>query len=65
MKFRMYNPRKITKYGVLERLVCEAVSSHTCNTEIYAAEGKNLEDTVLSLLDTDLGHNLHIYHDNF
>jgi hypothetical protein len=25
LKFRMYNPGKITKYGVLLRMVCEAV----------------------------------------
>jgi hypothetical protein len=34
-------------------------------TRIYAAEGKNLEDTVLSLLDRNLGQNHHICLDNF
>jgi hypothetical protein len=33
--------------------------------EIYAAEGKKLQDTVLSLLDRNLGHNHHLYQDNF
>jgi hypothetical protein len=33
--------------------------------EIYSAEGKNLKDTVFSLLDRNLGQNLHIYQDNF
>ena len=33
--------------------------------EIYSAEGKKLEDTVLSLLDRNLGQNHHIYQDNF
>jgi hypothetical protein len=37
MKFRTYNPSKRTKYVVLERLVCEAVSCYICNMEVYAA----------------------------
>ena len=32
-------------------MVCEAVSGYICNMEIYAAEGKKLQDTVLSLLE--------------
>ena len=65
LKFRTYSPEKITKYGVLVRLVCEAVSSYIFNVGIYSAEGKKLEDTVLSLLDGNLGQNHHIYQDNF
>jgi len=64
LKFRTYNPGKI-KYGVLVRMVCEAVSGYICNMEIYSAEGKKLEDTVLSRLDRNLGQNHHIYEDNF
>jgi len=33
--------------------------------DIYSAEGKNLEDTVLLLLDRNLDKNHHIYQDNF
>jgi hypothetical protein len=33
--------------------------------EIHAAEGKKLEDTVLALLEQNLGQNHHIYQDNF
>jgi len=47
LKFRTYNPGKITKYGVLVRMVCEAVSGYIGNMEIYSAERKKLEDTVL------------------
>ena len=65
LKFRTYSPEKITKYGVLVRMVCEAVLSYVCNVEIYSAEGKKLEDTVLSLLDRNLGQNHHIYQDSF
>jgi len=64
LKFRTYNPGKITKYGVLVRMVCEAVSGYICNMEIHSVEGKKLEDTVLSLLDRNLGQNHHIYQDN-
>jgi hypothetical protein len=46
-------------------MVCEAVSGYICNMEIYAAEGKKLQDTVLSLSDRNLGHNHHLYQDNF
>jgi len=35
LKFRTNNPGKITKYGVLVRMVCEAVSGYICNVEIY------------------------------
>jgi hypothetical protein len=65
LKFLTYNPRKITKYGVLVRMACEALLGYVCNMDIYAAEGKKLEDTVLSLLDRNLGQNHHIYLDNF
>jgi len=65
LKFRTHNSRKITKYGVLVRMVCETVSGYICNMEIYSAEGKKLEDTVLSLLDRNLGQSHHIYQDSF
>ena len=47
MKFRTYNPGKITKYRELVRMVCEAVTGYIRNMEIYSAEGKKLEDTGL------------------
>jgi len=65
LKFRTYNPGKITKYGVLVRMVCEAVSAYICNMEIHSAEGKKLEDTMLSLLDRNLGQNHHVCQDNY
>ena len=58
------NPRKITKYGVVERLVYEAVSGYICNMDIYTAEGKKLEN-IISLLDRNEGHNHHSYQDKF
>jgi hypothetical protein len=47
------------------RMVCEVVSGCICNMEMYSSEGKKLEDTVLSLLDSNLGQNHHIYQENF
>jgi len=46
-------------------MVCEAVLSYICNMEIYSAEGKKLEDPVLSLLDRNFDQNHHIYQDSF
>jgi len=65
LAFRTYNPGKKMKYRLLVRMVCEAVSGYICNMEIYTAEGKKLQDTVLSLLDRNLGHNHNLYQDNF
>jgi hypothetical protein len=59
-----YNRGKITKYGMLARMVCETVYGYICTIEIYAGEGKKL-DTVLSLLDTNFCQNHHSYHDSF
>jgi hypothetical protein len=35
LRFRIYNPGKITKYGFLVRLVCESLSGYICNMQIY------------------------------
>jgi hypothetical protein len=53
------------KREVVVKMVCKAVSGYICNMKIYAAEGRKLEDTVLSLLDRNLCHNHHIYQDSF
>jgi hypothetical protein len=65
LKFRKYNPGKITKYVVPVRMVCDVVLGYICYMEIYWAEAKKLEDTVLSLLERNLSQNHHIYQDNF
>jgi hypothetical protein len=50
LKFRTCNPGKI-KYGVVVSMVCEALLGYICKIKMYTAEGQNLEDTILSLLD--------------
>jgi len=34
LKFRAFNPRTITKYGILDRMVREAVSGYISNIKI-------------------------------
>jgi hypothetical protein len=46
-------------------MVCEVVSGYICNMELYSAEAKKLEDTVLSILDRNLSRSRHTYQDNF
>jgi hypothetical protein len=65
LRFRTYNPAKITKYGLLVRMVCESDTGYICNMEIYTGEGKKLEETVLSVLGPYLGMWHHIYQDNY
>jgi hypothetical protein len=65
LKFRTYNPAKIVKYGLLVRMVCESESGYISNLEIYAAEGKKLEETILSVLKPSLNQWHHIYQDNY
>jgi hypothetical protein len=44
LKCRMCNQGNMTKYAVLVRMVCEAVSGYTCKLRIYAADGYKLDD---------------------
>jgi hypothetical protein len=39
LKFRSYNAGKIMKYGVLVRMVCEAVLGYICNMEFTQLRG--------------------------
>jgi len=51
LKFRISGPGKVTKYEVLVRMVCEAISGYICKMMIYAAKRQKLEDAVLSCAD--------------
>ena len=42
-------------------MMCEVVLGYICTMNINTAEGQKVEDTVLSLLDRNLGQN-HIYY---
>lgn len=65
ISFRTYNPAKITKYGILIRMLCESESGYICNFEIYSGQGKKLQETILSVLEPYLGQWHHIYQDNY
>ena len=58
----------LQEYNILCELYVDTrsdVSDNSDNMEIYSAEGKKLEDTVLRLLGRTLGLNQHIYQDNY
>ena len=43
LKFKTYNPGKTTQYGLLVRMVCEAVSYCISTMKTCVAEGQKLE----------------------
>lgn len=48
LSIKTYNPAKIMKYGLLCRTLCEAKSGYICNMEIYCADGKKLDQTIMT-----------------
>jgi hypothetical protein len=46
-----YKPGKLTKYGILVRVVTESTSGYIGNLEIYSGEGKKLQEIVVSVLE--------------
>lgn len=46
-------------------MLCEARYGYICNMEIYCADGKKLDQTKMSLLDTNIGLGYHLYMDNY
>nr|XP_012147783.1 PREDICTED: piggyBac transposable element-derived protein 4-like [Megachile rotundata] len=65
LSIRTYNPAKITKYGILVRMLCEAVTGYICNFHIYAADGNKLVDTVSTVIETFKNMWYQIYQDNY
>jgi hypothetical protein len=62
---RTYNLGKLTKYGLLVRVVTESTSGYTGNLEIYSGEGKKLQETTASVLEPYLDQNYHVCQDNY
>ena len=66
LQFRVYNPGKITKYGILGRMVCESSTGYICNLQIYdgmlhyVTFSKNNPNSRKSFLDfmSDITENL-------
>ena len=46
-------------------MLCETKTGCTSNIQIYRAQGKKLNDTIMSLLENDVGVHYHVYQDNF
>ena len=65
LRFRVYNPGKITKYGILVRMVCEISTGYICNVQIYDGKCGPLTETVRFLLEPYEGKGYHLYQDNY
>jgi len=53
------------KYGLLVCMVTESTSGYILNLEIYAGEGKKLQETIITLLEPYLDQNYHVYQDSY
>jgi hypothetical protein len=49
--YKYGNPGKRTKYGLLVRVLTESTSGYIGNLEIYSAEGRKLQETIVSVLE--------------
>jgi hypothetical protein len=65
LRFHVYNPGKITKCGILVRMVCESMSGYICNMQIYDGKCGPLTETVSLLLEPYEGKVYHLYQDNY
>jgi len=65
LRFRVYNARKITKYGILVQMVCESSTGYICNLQIYDGKCGPLTETVGFLLEPYEGKGYHLYLDNY
>lgn len=62
---KVYNPSKITKYGILVRMVCDSITGYTCGFKLYSGVVVPLKDTIMDLMAPHL-YKWHIlYMDNF
>jgi len=65
LQFRVYNPSKITKYGILVQMVCESSNGYICKLQIYDGKCGPLTETVGFLLEPYEGKGYHLYQDNY
>ena len=63
--FCVYNPGKITRYGILVWMVCESSTGYICNVQIYGGKCGPLNETVGFLLKPYEGKGYHLYQDNY
>ena len=65
LRFHVYNPGKITKYGILVRMVCESSTGYICNLQIYDGKCGPLTETVGFLLEPYEGKGYQLYQENY
>ncbi|XP_012277177.1 piggyBac transposable element-derived protein 4 [Orussus abietinus] len=65
LSFSVYNPSKITKYGILVRMLSEASTGYLCNFQLYCGRGDPLEKTISHLLNKSENLWHHVYMDNY
>ncbi|XP_068993070.1 piggyBac transposable element-derived protein 4-like [Neodiprion pinetum] len=65
LNFKVYNPSKITKYGILIRMMCDSVTGYISSFKIYSGVRQPLGKTVMELLTSCYGKWHHLYMDNY
>lgn len=65
LNFKVYNPSKITKYGILIRMMCDSITGYISSFKIYSGVGQPLAKTVMELLTPSYGKWHHLYMDNY
>ena len=65
LRIRTCNPRKLINYGLLVRMVTESNSGYIFNLKIYAGEGRKLQETIFTLLESYLDQKYYVYQDNY
>ena len=65
LSFKVYNPSKITKYGIIVRILCDSVTGYISRFKIYSGIKKPLKDTVIKLLKNVTGKWHYLYMDNY
>ncbi|XP_047360348.1 piggyBac transposable element-derived protein 4-like isoform X2 [Vespa velutina] len=65
LNFKVYNPSKITKYGILIRMLCDSITGYISSFKIYSGVGQPLAKTVMELLAPSYGKWHHLYMDTY
>ncbi|KAL6416949.1 hypothetical protein ACFW04_014775 [Cataglyphis niger] len=64
LNFEVYNPSKITKYGLLVRMACDSITGYILDFKLYSGTGQKIEKTVMDLLKNYSNKWHHVYMDN-
>ncbi|XP_025162453.1 piggyBac transposable element-derived protein 4-like [Harpegnathos saltator] len=65
LNFKVYNPSKITKYGIFIRMLCDSSTGYISSFKIYSGAGQPLATIVMGLLTPSYGKWHHLYIDNY